>query len=111
VLLYLPIPGVSLCQTFLHLESVTAGNAEVLNIWNDCIVPLIDSFQWLAETLGKDIMDMFKNNKKMSQEQLFAKSGSNLVVSLIDIVKKIIKTIVSLASKLVSVLKEVGNLR
>jgi len=74
-------------------------------------MPLIDSFQWLAETLGKDIMDMFKNNKKMSQEQLFAKLGSNLVVNLIDIVKKIIKTIVSLASKLVSVLKEFGNLR
>ena len=50
-------------------------------------------------------------NTDMSQEELFLKMGSNLVVNFIEIVKQIVKTLVSLVSKLVIVVKDFGNLK
>ena len=99
-------------NTALHspLTYGSGTDAEVVNIWNDRIQPLIQSLEDLATTLGKDIANMFTNTD-MSQEELFLKMGSNLVVNFIEIVKQIVKTFVSLVSKLVIVVKDFGNLK
>ena len=71
---------------------------------------MIQSLEDLAVQLGKDIADMFTDTS-MSTEDLFAKMGANLVVNFLEIVKQIVKTLVSLVSKLVIVVKDFGNLR
>lgn len=90
-------------------STLASNNAEEVKIWEDRIQPLLKSFTKVAEDLGKDLAQLFDGNNNLSADQILAKAGGDLLINIIDIVKKLLQTLVTLASKLVVLLKSIGN--
>ncbi|KAF7557530.1 hypothetical protein G7Z17_g514 [Cylindrodendrum hubeiense] len=88
--------------------STELGDAAAIDMWNDRVVPLVDSFIALAEDLGKDLAELFQDSD-MSIGDMFSKLGSNLLVNTLDIIKKLIQALVSVVAKLVVAIKSFGN--
>ena len=89
--------------------SAAPKDAESVKIWEDRILPLLKSFGTLAEDLAKNMASLFYGNKNMSIDKLLANMGGTLVIDVLEIVQKFLNTIVSLVSKLVILIKNVGN--
>jgi hypothetical protein len=95
-------------STTVAKNPAKSGDAELVSLWYDRLVPLVDSFKRLAEDLGKDLADLFQNTS-MSQADMLSKLASNLLINVLDIVKGLIQALVSVIAKLVLVIKDFGN--
>jgi len=80
-----------------------------VQIWEDRIQPLLMSFTKAAEDLAKDLAELFNEGNNLSAGEILAKASGDLLANIIDVVKKILQTLVTLASKLVTLLKSIGN--
>ena len=67
------------------------------------------SFTKVAEDLAKDLAELFNEGNNLSAGEILAKASGDLLANIIDVVKKILQTLVTLASKLVTLLKSIGN--
>ena len=84
---------------------------EIINMWDDRIQPLMKSFTDVAQTLAKDISQLFKGNNNMSTEQLLSKLSGNFLIGVLEVVKKLLNTLVTIVGKLVGLVKDIGNAR
>ncbi|KAL2679041.1 hypothetical protein Neosp_009797 [[Neocosmospora] mangrovei] len=101
-------------QTVATTDSSTGTDkqsAELVNIWKDRVEPVLASFNNLVDDLAKDIAILFKEDKNLSQEALLSRLGGNLLVNILEIVKKLLQAIVSVVAKLVLVIKAFGNMK
>lgn len=85
--------------------------ADLVKIWSDRVEPLLKDFNILVDDLAKDIAALFKEDKNLSQEALMKRLGGNLLVNILEIVKKLLQAIVSLVAKVVLIVKSFGNLK
>lgn len=85
--------------------------ADIVKIWSDRVEPLIKDFNTLVENLAKDIASLFKEDKNLSQEALIKRLGGNLLVNILEIVKKLLQAVVSVIAKVILIVKSFGNLK
>ncbi|KAJ5175562.1 uncharacterized protein N7482_001439 [Penicillium canariense] len=110
-------PGKSKCLRYLFssiaqsdpFHLLATNNAEEVKLWEDRIQPLLMNFTKVAEDLGKDLAELFTGDNNLSTGELLAKAGGDLLINIIDVAKKILQTLVTLVSKLVVLLKNIGN--
>lgn len=84
-------------------------NPEAANLWNDHVEPLLKSFVSTLEGLGRNIAQLFDGDKKLTPQQLVANMTGQFVSDILEVVKQLLKLLVSLVGKLVEFVKWLGN--
>ena len=81
----------------------------MVNIWDVRVKPLLKNFDRVVEDLAKDIAQLSIEDKNLLQGALLSRLGGNLLVNILEIVKKLLQAIVSIVAKVVLVVKDFGN--
>ena len=95
----------------INLIGDDKAEASLVQIWTDRVEPVLKDFNTLVDDLAKDIAALFKEDKGLSQEALMSRLGGNLLINILEIVKKLLQAVVSVVAKVVLIIKSFGNLK
>ena len=71
--------------------------------WTDVVQPAIASLQQTVNTVGKDIITLFSNNKKsLSVDQALQKLGVDILLGVIDAIRAVIVGLIRLGADIIN---------
>ncbi|KEF61146.1 uncharacterized protein A1O9_02711 [Exophiala aquamarina CBS 119918] len=78
-------------------------------IWNDLIEPVLESFGDIFVTMGENILLLFNDQDNLSAGEVFQKLGADVILGIIDALKKLFLGLMDVGSAFISDMKKLIN--
>ncbi|KAH8802584.1 hypothetical protein F5884DRAFT_683783 [Xylogone sp. PMI_703] len=79
------------------------------NIWVNTVVPALDKVQDDLSSVAQDIRSLFSSHAGLSTGDIFAKIGTDLLATLIDTLRVIVKALMTGLAEVLQLIKDLGN--
>lgn len=94
----------------VHNDSVKAGGGTpFVEFWTDVVAPLIDAFGKVAHDIGASIFEIFNPLSSITPEQVLKKLGTELLLDLLEGIKKVGSGLAKLGASLLDDFKTAIN--
>ena len=93
----------------ISTTKIVTKDPAYIDMLENRVLPLINGMVDLTDTLAKHIQDLFHADKDISIDRIRAKLGGDFMVKVLEVIKKILKIILTALAKIVMLVKCLAN--